>query len=165
MQENFLFRGTVADNIAMAAPLAGLEQIEAAADLAGAREFIERLPAGLREQISENGSNFSGGQRQRLAIARSLLREHSILIFDEATSALDVESEEAIQDNMDLITHGKTTLIIAHRLSTLAMADRIMVLDRGQLIDFRPLDELLDPHDGCELFRSMWLRQTGGAGA
>ena len=165
LQENFLFRGSVAENIAMAAPLAGLEQIEAAAELAGAREFIERLPAGLREQISENGSNFSGGQRQRLAIARSLLREHSILIFDEATSSLDVESEEAIQDNMDLITHGKTTLIIAHRLSTLAVADRIMVLDRGRLIDFRPLDDLLDSETGCDLFRQMWLRQTGGAEA
>jgi len=165
LQENFLFRGTVADNIAMATPMADIVQIEEAATLAGARDFIEKLPEGLRETIAENGANFSGGQRQRLAIARALLRDHAILIFDEATSALDVESEEAIQENMERITEGKTTLIIAHRLSTLGLTDRIMVLDEGRLIDFRPLPDLLDPDTGCDLFRDMWLRQVGGVSA
>ncbi|MDX5401401.1 MAG: peptidase domain-containing ABC transporter, partial [Rhodobacterales bacterium] len=165
LQENFLFRGTVAENISMATPTAGLHEIEAAAALAGAQEFIEKLPEGLREQIAENGANFSGGQRQRLAIARALLRHHSILVFDEATSALDVESEQAIQENMGQITHGKTTLIIAHRLSTLSITDRIMVMDEGRLIDFRPLHDLLDPDTGCTIFRDMWQRQVGEAAA
>jgi ATP-binding cassette subfamily B protein len=161
LQENFLFRGTVADNIAMTNPLVGMAEIEAAAWQAGAHEFIAKLPQGYREVIAENGANFSGGQKQRLAIARALLKPHSILIFDEATSALDVESEEAIQANMQWITEGKTTLIIAHRLSTLRMAHRIMVLEAGELVDFRSLPELLDPDTGCALFREMWIKQTG----
>jgi HlyB family type I secretion system ABC transporter len=163
LQENFLFRGTVAENISMTNPRASMADIEMSAWQAGAHEFIAKLPQGYREMIAENGANFSGGQKQRLAIARALLKPHSILIFDEATSALDVESEEAIQENMQSITAGKTSLIIAHRLSTLRLADRIMVLEGGNLIDFRPLDELLDLETGCPLFRGMWIKQTGSA--
>ena len=109
--------------------------------------------------LEENGSNLSGGQKQRLAIARALLKDPRIMIFDEATSALDPESEARIQENLDGIAKGRTTIIVAHRLSTLRNADRIMVLDRGRIVDIAPHTELLER---CDIYRTLWERQTKG---
>src|SRR4051812_27986656 len=131
LQENLLFNRTVRDNIALANPAATMDQVIAAASLAGAHEFILELPEGYDTVIGERGSSLSGGQRQRIAIARALLTNPRILIFDEATSALDYESERIIQDNMREIAKGRTVLIIAHRLSTVRRTDRIITIDRG----------------------------------
>ncbi len=159
LQENFIFHGTVRDNIAMTRPGADLDAVRQAARLAGADEFIERLPLGYETLLEENGANLSGGQKQRLAIARALLKDPRIMIFDEATSALDPESEARIQENLDGIAKGRTTIIVAHRLSTLRNADRIMVLDQGKVVDVGPHAELLDR---CEIYRTLWERQTKG---
>jgi len=135
LQENLLFNRTVRDNIALANPAATMDQVIAAASLAGAHEFILELPEGYDTVIGERGSSLSGGQRQRIAIARALLTNPRILIFDEATSALDYESERIIQDNMREIAKGRTVLIIAHRLSTVRRTDRIITIDRGRLVE------------------------------
>lgn len=157
LQENFLFRGTIRENIAAARPNAELADIVAAARMAGADEFIERLPQAYETFIEENGSNFSGGQRQRIAIARALLVRPNLLIFDEATSALDPESEAIVQDHLNDIALGRTLLIVSHRLTSLARADAILVLDRGHVIDFAPHRVLLDR---CEIYRHLWQQQT-----
>lgn len=159
LQENFIFSGTVRDNIAVTRPTADLDDVRRAAKLAGADEFIERLASGYDTVLEENGSNLSGGQKQRLAIARALLKDPRIMIFDEATSALDPESEARIQENLDGIAKGRTTIIVAHRLSTLRNADRIMVLDRGRIVDIGPHAELLER---CDIYRTLWERQTKG---
>ncbi len=159
LQENFIFHGTVRDNIAVTRPDAALEDVRRAAALAGADEFIERLVSGYDTMLEENGANLSGGQKQRLAIARALLKDPRIMIFDEATSALDPESEARIQENLDGIAKGRTTIIVAHRLSTLRNADRIMVLDRGAVADVGSHAELLDR---CDIYRTLWDRQTKG---
>lgn len=130
-QEIFLFSGTILENIAFGNLDASLEQVVGAAMLAGAHEFISELPLGYETKIGERGQSLSGGQKQRIAIARALFRKPRILIFDEATSALDTESEGAIQKNLDQILKDRTTLIIAHRLSTVRNADVIVVMDRG----------------------------------
>ena len=135
MQENFLFNQSVRDNISVRLPSARLEQVIEAAKLAGAHDFIMKLSRGYDTVLAEGGSSLSGGQRQRVAIARALLTQPSILIFDEATSALDDESQEVIQNNMALISKGRTVITIAHRLSTIKSSDRIMVIDKGQLIE------------------------------
>ncbi len=134
-QDTFLFGGTIRENLTIAHPAATLEELVATAKLAGADEFIQRLPMGYETQIGEGGGLLSGGQRQRLAITRALLGNPRLLIFDEATSHLDVESERIIQTNLNNILRGRTTLIIAHRLSTVRNADVILVLDRGVLIE------------------------------
>jgi ATP-binding cassette, subfamily B, bacterial HlyB/CyaB len=134
-QENRVFRATIQDNIAIRFPSATLEEVEAAAKLAGAYEFITALPLGFKTMIGEGGLSLSGGQLQRIAIARALLGEPGILIFDEATSALDSESERIIQQNMDSMMKGRTALIIAHRLSTVQKADLILVMDRGAIVE------------------------------
>lgn len=134
-QDTFLFGGTIRENISIAHPEASLEEIMEAAQLAGADEFIQQLPMGYETQIGEGGGLLSGGQRQRLAIARALLGNPRFLIFDEATSSLDAESERIIQNNLKIILKGRTSLIIAHRLSTVRNADLILVLDRGVLIE------------------------------
>ena len=131
LQENFLFRGTVRENLAAVRPEATYDEIIEAARMAGAEEFIDRLPQSYDTMIEENGSNFSGGQRQRLAIARALLTRPRLLIFDEATSALDPESEAVIQDNLSDIARGRTLVIVSHRLTSLASADAILVLETG----------------------------------
>lgn len=159
LQENFIFHGTVRDNIAITRPGADPEAVRRAAGLAGADEFIERLPGGYDTMLEENGANLSGGQKQRLAIARALLKDPRIMIFDEATSALDPESEARIQENLDGIARGRTTIIVAHRLSTLRNADRIMVLDRGRVADVGNHGELLGR---CDIYRNLWERQTRG---
>jgi ATP-binding cassette, subfamily B, bacterial HlyB/CyaB len=143
LQENVLFSGSVRENIALADPGAPMERIVVAAKLAGAHEFILGLSHGYDTLIGERGSSLSGGQRQRVAIARALLTNPRILIFDEATSALDYESERIIQDNMAAIAEGRTVLVIAHRLSTVRSADRIITIEGGRLVEDGTHDQLL----------------------
>jgi ATP-binding cassette, subfamily B, bacterial HlyB/CyaB len=134
-QDVFLFSGTIRENIAFGDPEASLERVVGAAILAGAHEFISELPLGYETKIGERGQSLSGGQKQRIAIARALFKKPRILIFDEATSALDSESERAIQQNLDQILKDRTTLVIAHRLSTVRNADRIIVMDMGAIVE------------------------------
>ena len=143
LQENILFNRTVRDNIALADPAVPMDAVIAAAELAGAHDFILELPEGYDTMIGERGSTLSGGQRQRIAIARALMSDPRILIFDEATSALDYESERIIQENMAEIARGRTVLIIAHRLSTVRAAHRILTIDKGRLVEDGTHDELI----------------------
>ena len=143
LQENMLFNRSIRDNIALADPGLPIEAVMAAAKLAGAHEFILELTEGYDTLVGEHGSTLSGGQRQRIAIARALIGNPRILIFDEATSALDYESEHIIQNNMKAICKGRTVLIIAHRLSAVRDANRIVVLDRGQIVEEGSHAELL----------------------
>jgi ATP-binding cassette subfamily B protein len=142
-QDPTLFSRTIAENIAYGVPKADAAQIEAAAALACAHEFIDRVPGGYDAPIGERGVQLSGGQRQRLAIARAVLRRPAILVLDEATSALDAELESVVQEALRAIDHRPTTLIIAHRLSTVANVDRVIVLDGGQIVETGTHDELL----------------------
>jgi len=143
LQENVLFNRSVRENIALADPAMPMERIIAAARLSGAHEFILELPEGYDTVVGERGSSLSGGQRQRIAIARALIADPRILIFDEATSALDYESERIIQHNMREIAKGRTVLIIAHRLSTVRAADRIVTLERGRMVEDGTHDALI----------------------
>jgi subfamily B ATP-binding cassette protein HlyB/CyaB len=143
LQENVLFNRSIRDNIALADPGLPLENIVAAANLAGAHDFILDLPDAYDTIVGERGASLSGGQRQRIAIARALITNPRILIFDEATSALDYESEHIIQRNMRKISEGRTVLIIAHRLSAVRHADRIITIERGRIIEDGNHDELL----------------------
>ncbi len=157
LQESFLFRGSIHANIAASCPSAPLAEVMEAACLAGADEFIDRLPLGYDTVIEEGASNLSGGQRQRLSIARALLTRPRLLIFDEATSALDPESEAILQANLRRIAHGRTMIVVSHRLSSLCGADAILVLGRGRVLDFAPHAVLLAR---CEAYRSLWQQQT-----
>jgi ATP-binding cassette subfamily B protein len=157
LQENFLFRGTVRDNIAAAKPEAPFEEIVAAADAAGAAEFIERLPQGYNTMLEENASNLSGGQKQRLSIARTLLTKPRILILDEAASALDPESESIFINNLSRIAVGRTVIMISHRLSTLVNANAILVMQHGKLMDSGRHQELLTR---CQTYQQLWNQQT-----
>jgi len=143
LQENYLFNRTVRDNIALADPAAGMDKVVAAAQQAGAHDFILELAEGYDTIVGERGGTLSGGQRQRIAIARALLTNPRILIFDEATSALDYESEQIIQQNMATICQGRTVMIIAHRLSTVRTADRIITIEKGVVVEDGTHDELL----------------------
>jgi ATP-binding cassette, subfamily B, bacterial HlyB/CyaB len=143
LQENVLFNCTVRENIALADPAVPMERVIAAAELAGAHEFILEMPEAYDTVIGERGSSLSGGQRQRIAIARALVMDPRILIFDEATSALDYESERVIQQNMRQIASGRTVIIIAHRLSTVRLSDRIITIERGRLVEDGTHDELV----------------------
>jgi subfamily B ATP-binding cassette protein HlyB/CyaB len=144
LQENVLFNRSVRENIALADSAMPLERVMAAARLAGAHDFICRMPRGYDTPIGERGVSLSGGQRQRIAIARALVTDPRILIFDEATSALDYESESVIQANMRDIVKGRTVIIIAHRLSTVRGADRILTLDGGVIVEDGPHEQLVD---------------------
>jgi subfamily B ATP-binding cassette protein HlyB/CyaB len=148
LQENVLFNRSIRDNIALADPGAPLEAIIHAAKLAGAHEFILELPEGYDTPVGEHGSTLSGGQRQRIAIARALMTNPRILIFDEATSALDYESERIIQNNMKAICKGRTVLIIAHRLSAVRDANRIIVMDKGNIVESGHHTELIQREAG-----------------
>jgi ATP-binding cassette, subfamily B, bacterial HlyB/CyaB len=143
LQENVLFNRSVRDNIALADPGMPMDRVVAAAELAGAHEFILELPQGYDTPVGERGALLSGGQRQRIAIARALITDPRILIFDEATSALDYESERIIQANMRRICAARTVLIIAHRLSTVRLAQRIITIDRGRIVEDGSHDELI----------------------
>ena len=157
LQENLLFRGTLRENIAAARPGATIEEVLEAARLAGALEFIERLPRAFDTMVEEGASNFSGGQRQRIAIARALITRPPLLILDEATSALDPDSEAIIQANLAEIARGRTMIIVSHRLSSLVRADAILVLEQGRAMDFAPHDVLLAR---CDVYRHLWQQQT-----
>ncbi|CAI1618256.1 type I secretion system permease/ATPase [Serratia fonticola] len=148
LQENLLFNGSLRDNIALTDPGMALERVINAAKLAGAHDFITELPEGYDSQVGEQGGNLSGGQRQRIAIARALVTDPRILIFDEATSALDYESERAIMQNMHAICQNRTVIIIAHRLSTVRHADRIVAMDKGKILEIGQHDELLARPEG-----------------
>jgi subfamily B ATP-binding cassette protein MsbA len=142
-QDPALFSGTIRDNIAYGRPGAAATEIEAAARGAHAHEFIERLPRGYDTVVGERGVKLSGGQRQRVAIARAILKDPAVLILDEATSNLDTESERLIEDAMTKLLVGRTTLIIAHRLSTVRRADRLIVVDHGRIVEEGTHAELL----------------------
>jgi ATP-binding cassette, subfamily B, bacterial HlyB/CyaB len=157
LQDNFLFRGTVRENIACVKPDASFEEVAQTARLAGADEFIERLPRGFDTMLEENAENLSGGQKQRLAIARALITNPRLLIFDEATSALDSESEAIVRRNLRRIADGRTVIIVSHRLSMLTDAAAILTIDRGRIADIGPHDQLLSR---CTVYRHLWNQQT-----
>lgn len=157
LQDNFLFQGTIRENIMGGHRSATLEDVIGAARLAGAEEFIERLPRGYDTYIEEGSSNLSGGQRQRLAIARALLGNPAVLILDEATSALDPDSESIVNSNLLRIAQGRTMIVISHRLTSLVNCDKILVLERGTLNDAGTHTELLAR---CDIYRHLWSQQN-----
>lgn len=157
-QEALLFHRTIAENISYGRPDATMEQIREAARLANALEFIENLPQGFETITGERGVKLSGGQRQRVAIARALLADCPVLVLDEATSALDSESEALVQDALKTLMRGRTCIVVAHRLSTVASLDRIVVLDHGKVVEDGPHAELIKA--GGE-YAHLWDRQTG----
>jgi subfamily B ATP-binding cassette protein HlyB/CyaB len=158
LQENILFNRSVRENIALADPALPLENVVAAAELAGAHDFILETPEAYDTQLDERGSNLSGGQRQRIAIARALAIHPRILIFDEATSALDAESEEVIQRNLKAMTQGRSVIIIAHRLSAVRQADRILTLEKGEITEMGSHAELMARNGR---YASLYKKQMG----
>jgi ABC-type bacteriocin/lantibiotic exporter with double-glycine peptidase domain len=157
LQENFLFRGTVRENLLAGRPGLTLTDAVRAARLAGAEEFIERMPMGYETIVEEGSPNLSGGQRQRLAIARALIHDPRILILDEATSALDPESEALVNANIARIAANRTMVIVSHRLSSLVDSHQILVLDRGKVMDIGPHNQLLET---CTVYRQLWQQQN-----
>lgn len=159
-QETFLFAGTIRENIALGRRTATEDEIIAAAKAANAHDFITSMNSGYDTDVGENGGHLSGGQRQRVAIARAILRDSPILLMDEATSALDSESEYLVKEALDHLTQGRTTIVIAHRLSTVISADKIIVIKDGEVAEQGRLTELLDQNG---LFRKLYNRQYSQA--
>ena len=157
LQDNFLFRGSVRDNITAGRSNMTIEDVVRVARLAGAEEFIERLPQGYETMVEEGSANLSGGQRQRLAIARALINDPRLMILDEATSALDPESEALVNANLTRIGRGRTMVIVSHRLSSLVDCDKILVMDKGSVVDIAPHTVLVER---CAIYRSLWLQQN-----
>ena len=143
-QQSFLFNGTVAENIAYGKPGASFDEVLRAARAANAHEFIIKLPDGYDMEVGEQGNKLSGGERQRIAIARAILHDPKILILDEATSSLDTPTEKKIQEAIARLVEGRTTFAIAHRLSTLRSADRLVVLDGGRIVETGTHEELME---------------------
>ena len=160
-QDVFLFHGTIRDNLTYGRPDATDDEVRRAAELAEAATFIDALPAGYDTLVGERGHKLSGGQRQRLTLARAILRDPPILILDEATSAVDNETEAAIQRSMEKVAVGRTTIVIAHRLSTVRRAHRIHVMEAGQVVESGTHEELVDLGG---LYAALWRVQTGEAG-
>ena len=158
-QEALLFHRSIRENIAYGRPDATEGQIREAARQANALEFIDRLPQGMDTMVGERGVKLSGGQRQRIAIARAILTDAPILVLDEATSALDSESEALVQQALERLMHGRTSIVVAHRLSTVASLDRIVVLSNGRIVEDGTHTEL--SRAGSE-YERLWDRQTGG---
>ena len=158
-QEPILFTTSIAQNIRYGRPDATMNEVQTAASAANALEFITELPEGFDTEVGERGIRLSGGQKQRIAIARALLEDPPILILDEATSALDAESEHLVQDALRTLMKGRTTLVIAHRLSTVQSADRIAVVDDGRIVEIGSHSELLE-QDG--LYGQLVARQLAG---
>jgi ATP-binding cassette, subfamily B, bacterial len=159
-QDSFLFHGTVRENIAYGSWQAGDEAVERAARLAEAHDFIATLPQGYDTVVGERGQKLSGGQRQRIALARAILKDAPILVLDEATSAVDNETEAAIQRSIDHLAHERTTIAIAHRLSTVRNADRIYVLAEGRVVESGTHDDLVDAGG---VYAGLWQVQTGSS--
>ncbi len=157
LQDNFLFRGTVRDNITAGRPGLTLEDVIRASRLAGAEEFIERLPQGYDTWIEEGSANLSGGQRQRLAIARAVIADPRLMILDEATSALDPESEALVNANLTRLGKGRTMVIVSHRLSSLVDCNLILVMDKGTVVDLAPHRVLLER---CAIYKMLWSQQN-----
>jgi ATP-binding cassette subfamily B protein len=157
-QDVFLFHGTVRENLLYGSWDKSEDEIERAARLAEADEFIRALPAGYDTIVGERGQKLSGGQRQRIAIARTILKDPPVLILDEATSSVDNETEAAIQRSLDRISHGRTIIAIAHRLSTIRSADQICVLEGGRIVELGSHDELIA---ASGLYAALWRVQTG----
>ncbi|WP_320674853.1 ABC transporter ATP-binding protein [Prochlorococcus sp. MIT 1341] len=157
-QEVYLFYGTVADNISYGSQEAGHDEIVRASELSEAKEFIEALPQGFNTLVGERGQRLSGGQRQRIALARAILKDSPILILDEATASVDNETEAAIQRSLEKITRGRTTIVIAHRLSTVRHADAIIVMDKGRIVEQGTHDELIKEGG---FYSDLWRIQAG----
>ena len=157
-QEVLLFGGSIRENIAYGKPGAGQAEIEEAARKANAHDFITSFPEGYGTVVGERGIQLSGGQRQRIAIARAVLKDPAILILDEATSALDTAGEKLVQDALDKLMKGRTSIVIAHRLSTVRDADRILVLDKGRVLESGTHDELIANTEG--LYHGLHILQS-----
>ncbi|OGZ02495.1 MAG: hypothetical protein A2390_02015 [Candidatus Liptonbacteria bacterium RIFOXYB1_FULL_36_10] len=157
-QEVMLFNDTVLNNIRYAKPKASEKEVKEAAKMANAHEFIMKFSKGYRQVVGERGIKLSTGQKQRIAIARAILRNPRILILDEATSALDSESEKLIQEALKKLVEGRTTFIIAHRLSTIQNADKIIVLENGKIAEMGRHEDLMKNPDG--IYRNFWELQT-----
>jgi len=158
-QDPVLFHRTLRENIAYGNPDASEEEIVSAARLAHCDEFIRNLPDGYRAKVGERGTKLSGGEKQRIAIARAILADAPILILDEATSSLDSVTEKYIQDSLEKLMQGRTTIAIAHRLSTLLRMDRILVFEKGKIVEEGPHEALLERNG---LYAQMWKMQAGG---
>ena len=162
-QDVFLFQGTIRDNLLLGKPLASDDELHAAADAANIHDFIESLPHGYETLVGERGIRLSGGQKQRVAIARALLKDAPVLILDEATSAVDAETENLIREALKRVTKGRTVLIVAHRISTIMAADRIVVLDQGHVVQVGEYDDLIAESGVfsrlCRV-RERWLTKT-----
>jgi ATP-binding cassette subfamily B protein len=156
-QDSYLFDGTVRENLAYGAFGASDEELIEAARAAEAHAFIEALPAGYDTRVGERGVKLSGGQRQRLALARAMLGDYAIVVLDEATSAVDTETEAAIQRSLERLTADRTTFVIAHRLSTVREADRVFVIEDGEVTERGTHEELLE---ASGLYASLWSAQT-----